>query len=85
MSEQQIFSAKDEERCTNTTTYTKSQFVTIATAEPVFRMCCELISDGYMKGMDKNESPYYCQYILLKSLVRCTNVKDIVKEDESDC
>jgi hypothetical protein len=51
------FKVKEEEQLTNTTTYTKSQFTTIATEEPVLRMCCELISDGYMKGIDKNERP----------------------------
>lgn len=51
------FKGKEEEQLTNTTTYTKSQFTTIATEEPVLRMCCELISDGYMNGIDKNERP----------------------------
>ena len=57
MLEKWWFKVKEEEQLTNTTTYTKSQFTTIATEEPVLRMCCEFISDGYMNGIDKNERP----------------------------
>jgi hypothetical protein len=44
-----------------TMTYTKTQLVTIANALPVFRMRWELISDGYMNGIERNESPFEWQ------------------------
>ncbi len=68
-----------------TTTYTKTQFVIMATELPTFLIREELISEGYRNGIDRNDMPCANQSVISqeqKHQHEWTHIEEMVSEDE---
>ncbi len=52
---------------------------------PVFRMRLLFTSDGYMNGMERNDSPCLRSVLWAPTERNRTHKEKVVEEDESDC